>query len=207
MQQVCLRLGALFIWHQPISNLSVIVKGLNYWHSSEKSTWKLWSWVNSLFNVICKLGPEHFKVMLAGGCGLNTHLLDLLFHKVEISSLATFHNVSTESKCRLHLWALLMANAISLLLFWISLLFLVWTTSFLVSTVSWMRLTTRLPLSFCSLVYITVKLQQPSHKPQLPSIPWRGRQRLHAADCKINICHKPLKPQNYFMRKASLELH
>lgn len=185
-----------FIWHQPhnqqfcrLSNQQLavmLVKGLNYWRSSDKSTWKWWSWVKSLFHILYKqtLGQRH---------------------KVEISSLATFHIVSTLQnlnagyifECSLPCgWCnfspiILNQPLVSGL-----------TTSFLVSTVSWMSLTTRLPLSFCSLVSFSLTLRQPSHKPQLPSIPWRGRQRLHAADYEINIRHKPLTPQNYFMRST-----
>lgn len=76
---------------------------------------------------------------------------------------------------------------------------------FTLSSVCWMGSTTSLSLSLCSPV--SSRLQQPNHKPQLPSIPWRGLERPHVADYEINIHDKPLKPQNYFMRAAVAGFH
>lgn len=59
--------------------------------------------------------------------------------------------------------------------------FMVWPHNFYLSTVSWMRSTTRFFLTLRSPP--SASLWRPIRKPQLPSIPWRGWERLQVAEC------------------------
>lgn len=129
------------------------------------------------------------------------------FHPWPCFTFSFFHS-STSKHC-LHLSALFTLWSMQFLSHYFESVPCSWFDRiiFTLSTVSWMRSTTRLPLSLRSLVYSREMLQQPNHKPQLPSIPGRGRERPHVADYEINIHDKPLKPQNYFMWETVAEFH
>lgn len=132
-------------------------------------------------------------------------ILDLMFYTVPNFTLG---NVSL---CFFHLSHLnttslyLVITAIPFPLLWISPLFLVWPHHFY----SVYCLLNEVDHQTYALALLSGLFQRKCSRegPQLPSIPWRGRERPRVADYEINIHYKPLKPHNYLMKAIVAEVY